>query len=157
MRYRLLSSDGSVSQVDADWVSAAENVTIKSVIEMHDLPATQDSEAPEGETPGRRGADNAIIEFQSVGDGRGFSLAAELKEDNRFERPLYASGKLIPDQLSLAFQCGFDGVVLDEDSWAQYGESAWLLALTPVVDKGYLQSRWTAIDSIWRRRDIVAA
>jgi len=95
-----------------------------------------------------------LIEFVSIGDGRGFSLAAELKEHNDFTRPLYACGKLIPDQLTLAFQCGFDGVVLDQHSWELYGESAWLHALKPTVDKGYVQSKWSAIDSIWQRRQV---
>ena len=90
--------------------------------------------------------------FQSVGDGRGFSLAAELTEGERFKRPLYACGKLIPDQLSLAFQCGFDGVVIDENGWQLYGESAWLKALKPIVDNGYLRNSWMAIDSIWEHR-----
>ena len=155
MRYKLLNSDGSVREVDAQWIAAAENIAITTAIAVSGESGTQgsgaDQQPSESET---LCAGYAMIEFQSVGDGRGFSLAAELTEGERFKRPLYACGKLIPDQLSLAFQCGFDGVVIDDISWRLYGESAWLEALKPLVDNGYLRNSWRAIDSIWERRQV---
>ena len=157
MRYKLLNSDGVVREVDAQWIAAAEKIAITTAIAVSGESGTQgsgsDQQLSESET---LRAGYAMIEFQSVGDGRGFSLAAELTEGERFKRPLYACGKLIPDQLSLAFQCGFDGVVIDDDGWQLYGESAWLEALQPIVDNGYLRNNWTAIDSIWERRQVAA-
>lgn len=155
MRYKLLNSDGVVRQVDAQWVGAAENIAITSAIVVSEESGMQGSGSDQEQSVSDTlCAGYAMIEFQSVGDGRGFSLAAELTEGERFKRPLYACGKLIPDQLSLAFQCGFDGVVIDDDGWQLYGESAWLEALKPIVDNGYLRNSWRAIDSIWERRQV---
>ena len=155
MRYKLLNSDGVVRQVDAQWVGAAENIAITSAIVVSEESGMQGSGSDQEQSVSDTlCAGYAMIEFQSVGDGRGFSLAAELTEGERFKRPLYACGKLIPDQLSLAFQCGFDGVVIDDISWRLYGESAWLEALKPLVDNGYLRNSWRAIDSIWERRQV---
>ena len=155
MRYKLLNSDGVVRQVDAQWVGAAENIAITSAIVVSEESGMQGSGSDQEQSVSDTlCAGYAMIEFQSVGDGRGFSLAAELTEGERFKRPLYACCKLIPDQLSLAFQCGFDGVVIDDDGWQLYGESAWLEALKPIVDNGYLRNSWRAIDSIWERRQV---
>jgi len=155
MQYRLFSDDGKVRMVDAEWVAAAEIIAISSPVStVDDIDPQAGLSTKQGMVEELSLTRTAMIEFTSVGDGRGFSLAAELREDNDFMRPLYACGKLIPDQLTLAFQCGFNGVVLDRDNWELYGESAWLRALTPTVSKGYMQGKWSAIDSIWQRRQV---
>ena len=80
-----------------------------------------------GETDSRdigsnvRNAAEIVVTFPSSADGRGFSLGAELREGGGFKGKLYATGTLNPDQLSLAFQCGFDAVVISEAQWERYG------------------------------------
>jgi len=93
-----------------------------------------------------------VINFPASADGRGFSLAASLRESLDSAKKLYATGKLNPDQLSLAFQCGFDGVIVDNCQWERYGEEAWTQAMDPVINQSYLRSHWNQLDSIWERR-----
>ncbi len=143
MQYRLLSSGGEVRLVDDEWVNAAITIALQTELETGDNYALEKLVSSE---------QVLLIEFQSVADGRGFSSAAELRENDGYKGLLYACGRLNPDQLTLAFQCGFDGMVVDEQGWVSYGEAAWQQALKPVVDSGYAQTRWNAIDSIWMLR-----
>ena len=156
MRYRLLSSNGEVHQVDEQWISKARKIGFDHDPKASDLNA---GELNAGENKTFYDADSVttdnpvmLIEFQSFADGRAFSLAAEFRETRGNNSSLYAFGQLNPDQLTLAFQCGFSGVVVDEPRWTAYGESAWLQGLKPLVDRGYVPGRWSAVDSIWKQR-----
>lgn len=93
-----------------------------------------------------------ILKFNSSADGRGFSMAAALRETRGYKGKLYAGGQLIPDQLSLAFQCGFDAVIVDTEQWSRYGSESWMKGLNPDVSQGYLQSHMGDFESIWEQR-----
>ena len=65
-----------------------------------------------------------IISFASFSDGRGFSLAHNLRLKG-FEGQIYASGHIICDQYRHARQSGFDGVLLTEDQARRMPEIYW--------------------------------
>lgn len=69
------------------------------------------------------------IDFPSFADGRGFSIARELRKKFGYEGLLIASGPLIPDQYVYALQCGFDAVKVDETTYARQSESDWFDAM----------------------------
>lgn len=50
------------------------------------------------------------IHFPKFADGRGFSIAARLREDVKFQGEISASGHLIPDQARMLTRVGFDSV-----------------------------------------------
>lgn len=70
-----------------------------------------------------------LIEFPSFADGRGFSLARQLREKYKFEGELIADGDLIPDQHAFALQCGFDGVHVESSILARHTIEDWRRAL----------------------------
>lgn len=88
-----------------------------------------------------------VLEFDAFRDGRGFSLAAVLRERG-YRGRLIADGRLIPDQVRHLRRSGFDGVVLgakaDIDAWTRM-DSAFSATYQPVEDH-------TA--PIWRRRQL---
>ena len=68
--------------------------------------------------------DLIIIDFPSMADGRGFSLARLLREKG-YRGTLYAAGALICDQYRHARQSGFDGVLLTKDQANRMPEHHW--------------------------------
>ena len=69
--------------------------------------------------------DLIIIDFPSMADGRGFSLARLLREKG-YQGTLYAAGGLICDQYRHARQSGFDGVLLTKEQANKMPEQHWL-------------------------------
>ncbi len=69
--------------------------------------------------------DLITIDFPGFADGRGFSLARELRHVYRYEGELWASGHLIPDQYIFTRQCGFDAVHVDEVYFTRQSEADW--------------------------------
>ncbi len=84
--------------------------------------------------------DAIIIEFATTADGRGFSLARHLRGRFGFGGTLLAGGKLIPDQVQLAFQCGFDGVLLTDGQLDQYATDFVDAVKNPPVTLNYRQT-----------------
>src|SRR3954454_18315480 len=79
------------------------------------------------------------IAFPSYGDGRGFSIAKQLRELG-FKGVLRAHGPLIADQFAYALACGFDEVELAESVAARQPPSQWLAMLDTVshtYQRGY--------------------
>lgn len=79
------------------------------------------------------------IAFPAYGDGRGFSLARQLR-DAGFGGTLRASGPLIADQFAYALACGFDEVDLAEASAARQPVGQWLKAahaMSGTYQRGY--------------------
>ena len=96
-----------------------------------DLPAGNDLavELPNDADPAvlaPRLGDIALIRipFPAYGDGRGFSIARELREMG-FGGTLRASGYVISDQFRHAMQSGFDEVEIDETLAARQPEELW--------------------------------
>jgi len=70
-----------------------------------------------------------LVDFPSFADGRGFSIARELRKKYGFTGDIIADGPLIPDQYVYALQCGFDGVKVDGATYERQAESHWFDAL----------------------------
>lgn len=65
------------------------------------------------------------VEFPSFADGRGFTLARQLRLKG-FEGRLRAFGHVIADQYAMARRSGFDEVELTDDLAARQPEDQWL-------------------------------
>ncbi len=79
------------------------------------------------------------IAFPSFSDGRGFSIARQLRERG-FNGRLRAVGPLIADQFAYALACGIDEIELPEASAARQPPAQWLEALTVISNtyqRGY--------------------
>jgi uncharacterized protein (DUF934 family) len=64
------------------------------------------------------------IKFPVFTDGRGFSLARQLREKYGFQGELRAAGYFLQDQLFYLRRCGFNAFLLDDDAdVASYLES----------------------------------
>lgn len=94
-----------------------------------------------------RDADALILEFDAFRDGRGFSLAAVLRERG-YRGRLIADGHLLPDQARHLRRSGFDGVVLragaDVAAWERM-DAAFSATYQPIEDRAV---------PIWRRREL---
>lgn len=79
------------------------------------------------------------IRFPAFSDGRGFSLARQLR-NNGFSGVIRAVGPLIADQFAYALACGFDEIDLPEAVAARQPVEQWLAALgsiTRTYQRGY--------------------
>ena len=69
--------------------------------------------------------DTLLVEFPSFADGRGFSIARQLRHRYNYTGLLIADGELIPDQYAFALQCGFDAVRVSEETYSIQTEADW--------------------------------
>ena len=134
----LLQPDGVVEELQA------QTATLYKYIDGETDPATV--------TPSDVNFDPLVISFNGVADGRGFSLLSALRQSAGFSGRIYAGGLLNPDQLSFAFQCGFDGVLVSPDRWESYGADCWQSSLNPMVDLSYSLTGSQSVQSIWQQR-----
>ena len=81
------------------------------------------------------------IPFPSFADGRGFSLAKQLRQQG-YQGRLRAVGHVIADQFGFAQSCGFDEIEISEELAARQPEDQWLARL-PQDDLSY-QKKWLA-------------
>ncbi len=65
------------------------------------------------------------VAFPSFADGRGFTIARELRRAG-FTGRLRAHGHVIADQYAMARRCGFDEVEISDDLAARQPEAQWL-------------------------------
>jgi uncharacterized protein (DUF934 family) len=65
------------------------------------------------------------IDFPSFADGRGFTIAAQLRRMG-FTGRLRARGHVIADQYAMARRSGFDEVEISDDLAARQSEDQWL-------------------------------
>ncbi len=101
-----------------------------------------------------------LIEFPSFADGRGFSIARELRFKYGFKGQIFADGPLIPDQYAYALQCGFDGVKLDEKTFSRQSESDWHKAMdefSMTYQRGYAFRNGPATSVFDARRTSIQA
>lgn len=99
----------------------------------------------------------ALIEvsFPSFTDGRGFSIAKQLRRLG-YEGELIAAGPLIPDQYLCAVQCGFDAVKIEADCYARQSEAEWdeaLNAFDLCYQRGYIRQNLATRNIIEARYD----
>ncbi|WP_323781984.1 DUF934 domain-containing protein [Leisingera sp.] len=71
------------------------------------------------------GVDLVRISFPSFADGRGFTLARQLRLKG-YQGRLRAFGHVIADQYAMARRSGFDEVELSDDLAARQPEDQWL-------------------------------
>ncbi len=57
-----------------------------------------------------------VVEFPKFKDGRGFTVARELRERYGFEGEIRATGHVLPDQYALLLRCGFSHVEVPDDA-----------------------------------------
>ncbi|QFT62404.1 DUF934 domain-containing protein [Roseivivax sp. THAF30] len=81
--------------------------------------------APETLSEAAKGQDMIVIDFPSVADGRGFTLARLLRVRGYTGR-LRARGYVIADQYAMARRAGFDEVEIDDALAARQPEDQWL-------------------------------
>ena len=89
------------------------------------------------------------IEFPANGDGRGFSLARQLRTMG-FTGELRASGPLIVDQFAYALACGFDTVEIPDDLAKRQPEVQWLKA-RDAIKPGFQLGYPATVDVLARR------
>ena len=70
-----------------------------------------------------------VIRIESHADGRGFSLAHQLRHRLGFTKPIWAKGDLIADQFPHAIRCGFDAVLISEQHFIRQPVADWTEAL----------------------------
>lgn len=81
-----------------------------------------------------------LIDFPAFTDGRGFSVARQLRTQHGFTGELVAHGPLIPDQYAFALQCGFSSVLLPADLYERHTPEAWqacVEAFSATYQRGY--------------------
>lgn len=71
------------------------------------------------------GVERIDVAFPSFADGRGYSLAMELRRAG-YEGHLRAVGHLIADQYAHARRCGFDDIAISAADAERQSESQWL-------------------------------
>ncbi len=101
-----------------------------------------------------------LIDFPSFADGRGFSIAKELRNKYGYKGELIADGPLIPDQYVFALQCGFDAVKVDGVTYSRQAESHWfdaLNAFSVTYQRGYELKNGPEISIFDARETSVAA
>lgn len=137
----LLQADGTVGELPA------EEATLYKCLDGETDPASVDFADIQGEP--------LLIAFNGVADGRGFSFVKSIRQDHGYQGLVYASGYINPDQLSFAFQCGFDGVLVNPDRWEAYGAESWQSVLNPVVKLSYSLTESQPVRSIWQQRHAI--
>ncbi len=68
-----------------------------------------------------------VLAFASFTDGRGFSLARQLRQFG-FTGRIRAAGHVLPDQWAFLRDCGVDEVEIDDALAERHGEAAWRAA-----------------------------
>jgi uncharacterized protein (DUF934 family) len=87
-----------------------------------------------------------VLRFESFTDGRGFSLARQLRRFG-FTGRIRAAGHLIPDQWAFLSECGVDEVELDDGLAGRQGEAAWRAAAGAIT--GSYQRRLVGERRAW--------
>lgn len=83
--------------------------------------------------------DLVSIAFPNYGDGRGFSIARQLRALG-FKGVLRASGPLIADQFAFALACGFDEIDLPDSVASRQPVAQWLAmnaGISHTYQRGY--------------------
>jgi len=140
MSHKLLSANGDVRSVSAD-----EFATLTPIDPSDSVAAFE--QLAELLTKGTTEA-IAFIEIPSSADGRAFSVIGQLAANSGATQTVWIGGDLLPDQVSLAFQCGAAAMLIDDASWEARGEDDWLSAIKPSVNVGYRPTVWSGVQGI---------
>ncbi len=94
--------------------------------------------------------DLVAIDFPAYSDGRGFSLARQIR-NHGFPGTLRVSGPLISDQFAYALACGFDEVELPEALALRQPPEHWITALDR-ISHGYQRGYGDRLSILDQRR-----
>ena len=141
MSHKLLKSDGSIVDLTDD--ELADAIVIDAT----------DPESALKQLAGLNSTDIALLEMPSSADGRAMSLTGFVAAGGASETPtLWLGGDVLPDQVTLALQCGADAVVVSESNWDARGETGWVNSLKPAVTQLYRPEVWPKVANILNAR-----
>ncbi len=105
-----------------DWTDGFEPLAANDGARSVDLA----SDAEPRDLDGRlNGLEMIRVDFPSFADGRGFTIAAQLRRMG-YQGRLRAKGHVIADQYAMARRAGFDEVEISEDLAHRQPEDQWL-------------------------------
>ena len=137
MSHKLLSSNGEVRSVTAEEVGGLISVDPSDPVAALEKLAALSEEVV------------ALLDIPSSADGRAFSLIGSLAaQKEKMCAKIWVGGDLLPDQVTLAFQCGAAAVLVDGANWQSRGEADWLAVLKPMVGAGYRSTLWPEVSGI---------
>jgi len=93
------------------------------------------SSTPQEALAAARAANRIHVRFESFKDGRGFSLAALLRESG-FDGELIAAGDILPDQLDFLHRSGFDRAAPDGGASVRWNRKGFSHAYQPAAGRG---------------------
>lgn len=108
-----------------DWLGefvTPNGLAANAVVTALDLGADA---APEALAGGLDGIEMIRVDFPSFADGRGFTIARQLRLLG-YQGRLRAAGHVIADQYAMARRSGFDEVEISDDLAARQDEAQWL-------------------------------
>jgi uncharacterized protein (DUF934 family) len=109
-----------------DWTTGFVVITELAANDCSAVAVDLASDAEPGDLAGLLGQIDLIrIDFPSFADGRGFTIAAQLRRMG-FVGRLRARGAVIADQYAMARRSGFDEVEISNDLATRQPEPQWL-------------------------------
>jgi uncharacterized protein (DUF934 family) len=109
-----------------DWTTGFVVITELAANDCSAVAVDLASNAEPGDLAGLLGQIDLIrIDFPSFADGRGFTIAAQLRRMG-FVGRLRARGAVIADQYAMARRSGFDEVEISDDLATRQPEPQWL-------------------------------
>jgi uncharacterized protein (DUF934 family) len=109
-----------------DWTTGFVVITELAANDCSAVAVDLASDAEPGDLAGLLGQIDLIrIDFPSFADGRGFTIAAQLRRMGFLGR-LRARGHVIADQYAMARRSGFDEVEISDDLATRQPEPQWL-------------------------------
>jgi uncharacterized protein (DUF934 family) len=109
-----------------DWTTGFVAITKVATNDCSAVAVDLASDAEPGNLAGLLGQIDLIrIDFPSFADGRGFTIAAQLRRMG-FVGRLRARGHVIADQYAMARRSGFDEVEISDDLATRQSEPQWL-------------------------------
>jgi uncharacterized protein (DUF934 family) len=109
-----------------DWTTGFVVIAEVAANDCSEVAVDLASDAEPGDLAGLLGQIDLIrIDFPSFADGRGFTIAAQLRRMG-FVGRLRARGHVIADQYAMARRSGFDEVEISDDLATRQPEPQWL-------------------------------
>ena len=109
-----------------DWISGFVEMTERAANDSNALAIDMPSDGEPAElAESLQNIDMIRVDFPSFADGRGFTIAAQLRRMG-FTGRLRARGHVIADQYAMARRSGFDEVEISDDLAARQPEAQWL-------------------------------
>lgn len=104
------------------WTDGFADLGTANDVAALDVPSDADPQDVVAKMPG---LDMIRVDFPSSADGRGFTIARQLRL-NGYTGRLRARGHVLADQYAMARRSGFDEVEIDDALAARQPQSQWL-------------------------------